>query len=55
MALPKNAARRCSTIAKHEGITPTQALEALVAFAYDAWLASRVARAAPKPVAEPAV
>jgi hypothetical protein len=55
MVLPKNAAKRCATLAKFEGISPTQALEALVAFAYDAWLDSRVARAAPTPASQPSI
>jgi hypothetical protein len=52
MALPKNAAKHCSTIAKYEGITPTQALEALVAYAYQAWLDARVARLPMKAASE---
>jgi len=55
MALNKTVAKQCATIAKFEGISPSKALEALVAFAYEAWLDSRVARMPPKPASEPAV
>jgi hypothetical protein len=55
MTLPKETAKRCATIAKHEGVTPRQALEALTDFAYQAWLDARVCRAVPKPASEAAV
>jgi hypothetical protein len=44
MTLTKDTAKRCATIAKHEGITNKQALEALIDYAYQAWLDARVAR-----------
>lgn len=43
MAPTKNTAKRALTVAKHEGIRPTQALDALVDYAYAAWLDKRVA------------
>jgi hypothetical protein len=55
MELPKNAAKRCATVAKFEGISPSKALEALTDYAYQAWLDSRVARMPAKPAAEVAV
>jgi hypothetical protein len=55
MTLPKDAAQRCAVIAKHEGCTPKQAMEALVAYGFDAWLDSRVARMPAKPASEPAI
>jgi hypothetical protein len=55
MMLTKDVAKRCATVAKFEGIAPKKALEALTDYAYQAWLDSRVCRAVPKPVAEPAV
>jgi hypothetical protein len=44
MTLPKNTARLCATVAKHEGIPPKKALELLTDYAYQAWLDARVAR-----------
>ena len=55
MTIPKNAAKRCATVAKFEGISPSKALEALTFYAYQAWLEARVARMPAKPASEPAV
>jgi hypothetical protein len=55
MALPKNAKRCSAIVAKYEGISPTQALDLLADYAFQAWLDARVCRAVPKPASEPAV
>ena len=55
MVLDKRSAKRCATVAKLEGTTPKQVMEALIAYGFDAWLDSRVARMPPTPASEPAV
>ena len=52
MALDKRVEKLCATVAKFEGIAPKKALVLMTEYAYDAWLDSRVARAASTPVSE---